>query len=270
MCFTSVGKSRVPSRVFSVSELLCAWVLMVSLSAQAESKELSSPDEPGQLLELYTSQGCSSCPPAERWISHFKHDKRLWKSLFPLAFHVDYWDYIGWKDELAKPEYGARQRQYRRLGFLNQVATPGFVVSGKGWNGWYRGERLTNAQDIPGLGKLNLTILDRKVDINYLTNQIDSHAASYRINIALLGFDIRSSIDAGENRGRQLKQDFVVLSLQREFLLNEKSVHDGKEQWRSRLHLPKTSSEHSSQQALVAWVSQGNDPRPLQIAGGWL
>ena len=249
--------------------LLFSLGFMSNLSAQEQKLSFTSTAQESRLVELYTSQGCSSCPPAERWMSNFKHDKRLWKSLFPVAFHVDYWDYIGWKDEFAKPEFGKRQRQFQRLGLLNQVATPGFVVSGEGWNGWYRGQRLSSAQTVPALGDLVLSVEGDKIGVSYLSDVIDDKEPSYRVNIALLGFDLLSDIDAGENRGRNLKQDFVVLSLNRSFLLEAKSEREDGANWHGQVRLPKKESDGLSEKALVAWVSQGNDPRPIQIAGGW-
>ncbi|MCI0452322.1 MAG: DUF1223 domain-containing protein, partial [Candidatus Latescibacteria bacterium] len=61
------------------------------------------------LLELYTSEGCSSCPPAEAWFSKLTASERLWKDVVPVAFHIDYWDYLGWVDVFARPEFSERQ-----------------------------------------------------------------------------------------------------------------------------------------------------------------
>ncbi|MCK5360690.1 MAG: DUF1223 domain-containing protein, partial [Gammaproteobacteria bacterium] len=66
-------------------------------TAYAEEKHFSSGEGKVNLVELYTSEGCSSCPPAEKWMNNLKDDPRLWQHFVPLAFHVDYWDYIGWK-----------------------------------------------------------------------------------------------------------------------------------------------------------------------------
>jgi hypothetical protein len=221
-------------------------------------------------IELYTSQGCSSCPPAERWISNFRHDKNLWKSTFPLAFHVDYWDYIGWKDEFAKPQYGTRQRLYQRLGLIRQVATPGFVVSGKNWNGWFRGQSVPLTQTLATKGELKLKVKGQAISVNYLSEDISAQDVSLKINIALLGFDMNSDIQAGENRGRNLQQDFVVLSLHHEFLLNKLEPSNQQELWTSRARLPASVNDSGVKMALVSWVSVGNDPRPIQVAGGWL
>ncbi|PCI49233.1 MAG: hypothetical protein COB51_04315 [Moraxellaceae bacterium] len=90
------------------------------------------------MLEVYTSQGCSSCPPAERWMSKFKEDARLWNQLVPINFHVDYWDHLGWSDPYGSSIFTQRQRDYKSLGHSSNVATPGFIMTGKGWNGWFR------------------------------------------------------------------------------------------------------------------------------------
>src|SRR5574339_14875 len=78
------------------------------------------------LLELYTSEGCSSCPPAEAWLSRLKSDARLWKDFVPVAFHVDYWDYLGWRDPFGAAEYSERQRGYAAQWKSRSVYTPGF------------------------------------------------------------------------------------------------------------------------------------------------
>ena len=69
-----------------------------SLQAKEKSIHLSSQNKQFILIELFTSQGCSSCPPAEKWLNQFIKDKELWEKYIPVAFHVDYWDYLGWKD----------------------------------------------------------------------------------------------------------------------------------------------------------------------------
>ena len=64
------------------------------------------------LIELFTSEGCSSCPPAEKWMSALKSRDDLWKKTVPVVFHVDYWDHLGWRDRFAKPEFTSRQQRY--------------------------------------------------------------------------------------------------------------------------------------------------------------
>lgn len=73
-------------------------ILPVAAPIAAFEFEAKSQGTEPNIIELYTSQGCSSCPPAEAWLSGLANETGLWRSLFPLAFHVSYWDYLGWKD----------------------------------------------------------------------------------------------------------------------------------------------------------------------------
>jgi hypothetical protein len=79
------------------------------------------------LVELFTSQGCSSCPPADRYLGELAGHA----DIVALAFHVDYWDYIGWQDKFARPEHTARQRDYRDALDLRTLYTPQMVIDGR-------------------------------------------------------------------------------------------------------------------------------------------
>ena len=86
------------------------------------------------LVELYTSEGCSSCPPAERWLGGLPALPR--HRVVPLALHVDYWDYIGWKDPYAKREFSLRQRKLSQLQRMALVYTPQVMLQGRDFRGW--------------------------------------------------------------------------------------------------------------------------------------
>jgi hypothetical protein len=86
------------------------------------------------LVELYTSEGCSSCPPADRWLSGLSGHVR--ERVVPLALHVDYWDYIGWKDPHAKRVLSQRQRKLTQLQRLALVYTPQVMLQGQDFRGW--------------------------------------------------------------------------------------------------------------------------------------
>lgn len=99
---------------------VCGLVLGVAGMAQAQS-------EPVVVVELYTSQGCSSCPPADEFLAELvNHDK-----VIPLALHVDYWDYIGWKDQFAQPQFTDRQKAYARASGSRTIYTPQMIVEGQ-------------------------------------------------------------------------------------------------------------------------------------------
>src|SRR5499427_291609 len=132
---------QAQKRNLPFSGLLLKFVTMISLSlsARAEPIVLQSTENQVTLLELFTSEGCSSCPPAEKWLSGLKADQELWKKIIPVAFHVDYWDRLGWRDRFAKPEFTSRQQHYAAAWGGDSVYTPGFVVNGKEWRAWFSG-----------------------------------------------------------------------------------------------------------------------------------
>src|SRR6185369_16506868 len=82
------------------------------------------------VVELFTSQGCSSCPPADELLGRIAHDPALRGHVIPLAFHVDYWDHLGWRDPFSSPEWSKRQLDYVRAMELTGAYTPQAVVSG--------------------------------------------------------------------------------------------------------------------------------------------
>jgi hypothetical protein len=84
------------------------------------------------VVELYTSEGCSSCPPADKWLSTLKGRP----DILALAFHVNYWDRLGWPDRFASPEITARQHQLAQLAGSRQVYTPQVVAAGRDWRVW--------------------------------------------------------------------------------------------------------------------------------------
>src|SRR5580698_1073863 len=104
--------------------------------AETNNVRFQSPPTQTALLELYTSEGCSSCPPAEDWLNRLKSSPGLWTDFVPLAFHVDYWDRLGWSDPWASTSFSDRQRSYTKLWRGHSLYTPGFVLNGKEWRDW--------------------------------------------------------------------------------------------------------------------------------------
>ena len=111
--------------------LLCLLLPIGALTAQTGARVFESGPQKVHLIELFTSQGCSSCPPAEAWLSKLKSEPRLWKDFVPIAFHVDYWDRLGWRDPFAAKEWTARQYLYSANWRSESVYTPGFVLDGR-------------------------------------------------------------------------------------------------------------------------------------------
>src|SRR4051812_22157919 len=100
----------------------------VTVAAPASQRELIRPETESRpvVIELFTSQGCSSCPPADSYLGQLARRK----DVLPLSYHVDYWDYIGWKDQFADPAYVGRQRAYAMTLGHHMVYTPQVVVAG--------------------------------------------------------------------------------------------------------------------------------------------
>ncbi|HEX9584469.1 MAG TPA: DUF1223 domain-containing protein [Gammaproteobacteria bacterium] len=237
-----------------------AMTIAMNLGAYADPIRLESGAARTHLLELFTSEGCSSCPPADEWLSGLKDDPRLWREVVPVAFHVDYWDYIGWPDRFASPEFSDRQRSYARRGYIKTVYTPGLVLGGKEWRSWFYSRRL-KLDERADAGPLRIEIADGRASAAFLPAAATPKPAE--LNIAVLGFDLETPVKAGENRGRTLKHDFVVLGYKRV------SMEAGENGLRAVTKLPEPRFA-SRITAVAAWVSGRGDPFPLQAVGGWI
>jgi hypothetical protein len=213
------------------------------------------------LVELYSSEGCSSCPPAEAWISNLKTSPGLWTDLFPVVFHVDYWDGLGWPDRFAKPAYTKRQRNYAVQLGQDSVYTPEFVTSGREWRGWFHGEQRPPAATETS-GELMLQVGEGGKQISALFSPSSQGGTqSYTVNVALLGVNVLSDVERGENGGRQLHHDFVVLDFE------SKSMQLGQVLQSGPLELKPSTDDLPG--AIVAWVSDAHGSI-VQVAGGWL
>ena len=174
---------------------------------QLTNLRFESGDQQTALIELYTSEGCSSCPPAEAWLSKLKSDPGLWKDFVPLAFHVDYWDRLGWRDRFAASEW--TQRQYTYVSLLRTIRSirRSLFVNGDEWRDWFR-KRVVAERRLSRAGILSATTTDEKKFVDFVSKDKTSGLEAH---VALLGCGINTKIGGGENNGRQLQHDFVVL-----------------------------------------------------------
>lgn len=245
-------------RAFKTVCAKAVW-LVVLLSPMGHALEFDSGETQVSLLELFSSQGCSSCPAAERWISKLKSHEDLWTRFVPVVFHVDYWDYLGWNDPFASIKYSQRQRRYQLHGRCKAVYTPGFMIAGSEWAGWFSDPTLPVMTD-QEVGQLKVEIDAEGVHVRFIRS---ADNRGLLLNIAVLGFDRVTDIARGENKGKQLPQDFVVLSLQ--------THHSDDGMWNAKLpKIVDEKTENSTRQAIAFWVSHGSDPSPIQATGGWL
>ncbi len=236
--------------------LLC--VFFSAASFADTSVTFTSPVQQNTLLELYTSEGCSSCPPADRWLSALKNDKKLWREIIPIAFHVDYWDYLGWKDEFSKAEYTQRQRNYARWNNLRTIYTPGFLQNGKEWSGWRRGHTVSGSGK--QVGQLTVSVNKGVVTANY--KPIKKITNPVVLNVAWLGFDLETEIRAGENEGKKLKHDFVSFNTK----AIKGNLDNGLYTWKFKADMKGLPMNKGA----AFWVTSGDDPTPVQATGGRL
>jgi hypothetical protein len=216
---------------------------------------------PTRLLELYTSEGCSSCPPADAWLSALAEAPGLWKDFVPVSFHVDYWDQLGWPDALASGDFSARQRQYAARWNARTIYTPGFVLDGLDWRGW-RGTGVPAPSAAP-VGVLGVTPLhDGRFQVQF---QPHGQTGEHDVFLALLGCGIQTEVARGENAGRRLKHDFAVLQLQ------QAPLQRGTSGMAATLRLHRApEAPAAGRHALACWVTRRGDLTPIQATGGYL
>jgi hypothetical protein len=237
--------------------ILAMWLPAAGFIFAAEAT-FESGEAQTALIELFTSEGCSSCPPAEKWLSALKSNPDLWKKAIPVAFHVDYWNHLGWRDRFSKPEFTSRQQRYATEWGGDSVYTPGFVVNGREWRDWFSGNALPASSK--KVGSLRVTFSDGdKVGATFVAESTQPHALA--LNVALLGNDLESDVKRGENTGRKLHHDFVVLNLIKMDMAKEAN------RWIGSVALPKQSGDDKPT-ALAAWITE--NATPIQATGGWL
>jgi hypothetical protein len=167
------------------------------------------------LVELYTSEGCSSCPPADRWLSALVRAPSPTGPVVALAFHVDYWDYLGWRDRFARPAFTARQRERVAAGGGEVVYTPQVLVAGRDFRGWGPATALdrtvADARGRPAPAQLRLELSGPADDWRaQLDGAITVAPGDTRVWLAVYGDGLASRVTRGENRGRALRHDRVV------------------------------------------------------------
>jgi hypothetical protein len=181
---------------------LLALALALPLTALAASPicEVKSGKKITPVLELYTSEGCSSCPPADQWLSTLKG-----QPVVAQAFHVGYWDYIGWVDRFATPANTTRQREIASLNRLRSVYTPQFVRNGQDWRDY------TRVMDSTSPAKASIVMQRTQgADSFKATVTPASGVESWSAYWTVTEHGHSSRVKAGENSGEFLKHDFVV------------------------------------------------------------
>lgn len=182
------------------------------LPAQAGGCSKSSPAHTVALLELYTSEGCDSCPPADKFVSQLHAGGGLGPDqVLPLSLHVDYWDYIGWKDRYAQAIFSERQRKLAALAGMRSVYTPEVFIAGKELRNWRGGvtDAVLQINRQPARAEIKISLDQLQQRQLQLTLQAKAAQAG-KLHFALVEQGLVSRILAGENRGATLQHDHVV------------------------------------------------------------
>ena len=239
--------------------LLTVFAVLFAGVVQGGTCTARSGEKTVALVELYTSEGCNSCPPADRWLSALGAKYRP-EVVVPLALHVDYWDYIGWKDPYAKREFSQRQRRLSQLQRAAFVYTPQVLVQGADFRDWAdpafdRALARINAK--PARARLELEILratSEALDVRVNAAILDpAQGAEVGLYVATYENRLESRVTAGENSGRLLRHDHVALEWQGPYGAGERQLR--------RSLLPKAKIGDSG---VVAFVQNQRNADVLQ------
>ena len=173
------------------------------------------------VLELFTSQGCSSCPPADELLKQVKSE-----NVIALSYHVDYWNYIGWKDPFSSSEFTDKQRKYGTKFYSSSIYTPQLVVNGRehfvGSNRQKLKQKIAQYSEAKSQSDLtinNASIDDSVVKFDYSANGLQQ---GDNLRIILVINERITSVKRGENRNRTLVNNNIVVAEQK-FKLNKSS-----------------------------------------------
>ena len=202
---------------------------LFSLSAYADDPiVVSSGDKQTAVVELYTSESCSSCPSADRWLSRLIEAPKDELDVLALAFHVDYWDYLGWKDRFSSAAYTSRQRQLGANNLQQTIYTPEFFVNGmeaRGTNNILQKIRQANQQPSPL--DLKLTVSRDKTSLVFELQSPGDRNTIGQIHHRYLVYENKLSTDVkrGENSGEILKHEQVVRYMSKATSLREQNQY---------------------------------------------
>ena len=230
--------------------LSAALATMAAFAAAAQCTGVSGATVP-VVVELYTSEGCDSCPPADRWLSKTIAERSKDAGFIPLAFHVDYWDYIGWKDVFAQPAFAQRQSLLASSGGASGVYTPQIFVNGKDDRSWTGGAaRLGAGAKAQATVKFNLASQWRDDGVN-ISGKLSEPPAGVRLRYAVTENGLVSAVKAGENKGVTLRHDAVVRA-------HGVVAVDASGAFGLTVRLPKELRRNASQLHLIAEDARGN------------
>jgi hypothetical protein len=206
-----------------IAYLLLTGILSIAMLTPALGTECAakSGERRVALLELYTSEGCNSCPPADEWVSKLPSKGLTSDRIVPLAFHVDYWNYLGWRDAFSQTKFTERQRQTAQINHGGFIYTPQLILNGKDYRRGFLWDNTSgNIKEInqqKPLADISLTLSMPAAGQLQVSGGIVVSGGFERQNaqvyLALYENNLSNDVRAGENNGRTLHHDFVVREL---------------------------------------------------------
>ena len=204
--------------VLGFTFLLAAWT--------ASSRNIVSTHEApaSAVVELFTSQGCSSCPPADNLLNDITQKaEKLDLPIYVLSFHVDYWNRLGWKDPYSQPDFSERQRKYTQIWRNAQMYTPQMTVNGEpgfvGSRQQQAWQEINSVLEQPAHTSVSLQVSapDKQATVTY---QVIGDYQEKNLQIALVEKNINTSVRRGENGGKTVHHTHVVREFTSQSLQN--------------------------------------------------
>ena len=166
------------------------------------------------VLELFTSQGCSSCPPADRYLNDIKSD-----NIIALSYHVDYWNYIGWKDPFSKSAFSDKQRQYGTKFNSRTIYTPQLVINGRehvvGSDKRLVNQKVSEYSEKRNANVVSLSNVSKNQGLTKFDYKVEGDITDKYIRTILVINERKTSVKRGENRNRELINTNIVVHEQR-------------------------------------------------------
>ena len=216
--------------------------------------------EPRAVVELFTSQGCSSCPPADQIIGELAKDP----SVIALSLPIDYWDYLGWKDTLADSRFTARQKAYSNMRGEREVYTPQVVVNGSAHVIGSDRARIESAieetkkADAVMSVPISMTLAGKQINISVAASGKGAAMAHGEVWICSISKAVPIAIGRGENRGREITYHNVVRNL-----LKVGDWNGASDSWT----VPLENIYREGVDAAVVYVQDGNRDKPGPMLG---
>lgn len=246
-------------KVAGTAAIIICGVLILSFKKNKGVTDSNAMFEPFAVIELFTSQGCSSCPPADELLARTITDaKKSGKKIFALSFHVDYWNRLGWKDPFSSSNFSQRQKDYAAALNLDGAYTPQMIVNGS--NQFVGSDNNSLAQSLAkalntkaAVNFTALTAIYKSGKTIALQYAVEGNFAASKINVALISLTETTVVKRGENGGHTLRNENVV----RQWISKDAAAS-------GEIVLQNTVGHLKENTAIIAFVQQEKD---LKITG---